>query len=103
MMRITLLFALWMTTSHAFCPLRVSQQTTTTTTQLDMVDRRHVLAQVATLGLLLNQVVEPAHAKGSTFFFDETIETVREPAQMPTGDKIDLNSAFVVRVSSEES
>lgn len=37
-----------------------------------------------------------AHAKAaSTFFYDETIETVQEPAQMPTGDKVDLNSAFV--------
>ena len=33
----------------------------------------------------------------STWFFDEHIEDVQEEAQMPTGDKIDLNSAIVVR------
>jgi hypothetical protein len=49
--------------------------------------------------LLLSPLFPPpqmAVASGSTFFYDEKIDQVREPNQMYTGGKIDLNSAFVV-------
>jgi hypothetical protein len=65
---------------------------TKTSTQLDM-ERREVLI-TGILGLAAAPGL--AHAKGSTFFYDDKIEDVREASQMPTGGKLDLNSAFVV-------
>jgi hypothetical protein len=78
-------------TACAFVPVHVKLAKTT---ELAAVSRRDVLV-TALAGL----VAAPAlsHASGSTFFFDEKIETVREASQMPTGNRVDLNSAFVVR------
>jgi hypothetical protein len=79
--------------ASAFVPVQV-KLAKATTTELAAVSRRDVLV-TALAGL----VTAPAlsHASGSTFFFDEKIETVREASQMPTGNRVDLNSAFVVR------
>lgn len=65
-----------------------------TATKLD-VTRRDILVT----GILAS-IPTVAHASGSTFFYDEKIEQVREPSQMLTGDKLDLNSAFVVSSAS---
>jgi hypothetical protein len=60
--------------------------------------RRDVLLTGVLSGILaVTARPNRADAKGSTFFYDENIELVREPSQMSTGGKIDLNSAFVVR------
>jgi hypothetical protein len=71
-----------------------SMRKTTTTTQLNL-ERRELLAGI------LELVAAPAiaNAKGSTWFYDQKIETVQEPAQMHTGGKVDLNAAFVVSKS----
>lgn len=100
-MRILFAAAL-LATATAFAPAIKTKQPLT---KLD-VHRRDVLI-TALGGLLIAPHV--AEAAGSTFFFDDKIETVREPSQMHTGGKIDLNSAFIVstdmlleRDSSEE-
>jgi hypothetical protein len=58
------------------------------------VQRRDILISgIATLLTVPGvAVAKPA----STFFYDEKIEFVKEESQMPTGGKVDLNSAFVV-------
>ena len=108
-MRVFLGFIL-LTVVKAFCPIVHKPQLSTTTkptsTQLQAsMDRRHVLVTLATL-VLAPQHVEATplavhNRKGvsasSTWFFDEKIDQVHEEAQMPTGDKLDLNSAIVVR------
>lgn len=73
----------------AFVPVQVQRPIKTELT----VHRRDVLV-TALAGLV--GVPSLTHASGSTFFYDEKIENVREPSQMHTGDKLDLNSAFVV-------
>jgi hypothetical protein len=86
---VTLLFCA--ATAHAFAPLPQATRESTTALQ---VHRRDVLI-TGIMGLVA--VPSLAHAKGSTWFFDETIENVREPSQMATDGRVDLNSAFVVR------
>ena len=74
----------------------VPQATKTTkfSTELDM-ERRHFCA-AATLGFL-GGLPPIANAKpASTWFWDEQIENVHEPAQQATDGRLDLNSAFVV-------
>jgi hypothetical protein len=61
--------------------------------------RREALFTVARLMIGSGLVValpRSAEAKGSTFFYDEKIEFVKEPQQMATDGKVDLNAAFVV-------
>lgn len=88
-MRVVLLTLLISTTALAFSPATLKKAPKT---QLD-VHRRDFLA-TGLAGLMI--VPEIASAKGSTFFYDDKIETVKEESQMPTGGKVDLNSAFVV-------
>lgn len=67
-------------------------------TALHSTKRRLLITGI--MGLILKP--HQADAKpASTFFFDETIENVREPSQMRTGGRLDINSAFVV--SGEET
>ena len=93
-MRLHLLIAFVGTlTVNAFVPtVPKAAAATTTTTQLEM-ERRDVLI-TGIMGLVAAPGL--AHAKGSTFFYDDKIEEVREPSQMATDGKVDLNSAFVV-------
>ena len=78
-------------------------------TELAMVTRRDALLAA---GLAVVAPVEAAraashaiqnregsHTHGSTWFFDDKIEQVREESQMPTGGKLDLNNAAVVSVA----
>lgn len=73
-------------TAFAPQPVRVKRSTA-----LDL-KRRDVLAGLA--GLVAAPAI--ANAAASTWFFDEKIEEVREPAQMSTGGKLDINNAPVV-------
>ena len=105
MMRVFVAFAL-LTTVTAFSPIVYKTKTKSSTTQLDSVDRRHVLVTVAaTLVAPLIAEATPlaVHNRqgvsaSSTWFFDERIDEVHEESQMPTGNKLDLNSAIVVCV-----
>jgi hypothetical protein len=94
-MMFQLLVLFLVATAEAFTPpiLRL-QKTQDTSTQLSL--KRRDLLITGIMGLL---AVEPAiaNAKGSTWFYDDKIEEVREENQMSTGGKVDLNSAFVVR------
>jgi hypothetical protein len=65
-----------------------------TTTQLNL-ERRNLLAGI--FGVVVAPAI--ANAKGSTWFYDQMIETEQEPAQMYTGGKVDLNAAMVVSKS----
>jgi uncharacterized protein YycO len=89
-MRLALLLSTLAVSALAFTPVQVKVPRVTS---LSAVNRRDVLITV-----LSGIVAAPAvsQASGSTFFFDEKIETVHEPSQMHTGDRLDLNSAFVV-------
>lgn len=63
-------------------------------TKLHLHRRDILISGVATLLTVPGvAVAKPA----STFFYDDKIELVKEESQMPTGGKVDLNSAFVVR------
>jgi hypothetical protein len=84
-----LLGLLIVTTAIAFSPATMKKASKT---QLS-IHRRDFLTS-GIVGLMI--VPEIASAKGSTFFYDEKIEFVKEESQMPTGGKVDLNSAFVV-------
>lgn len=77
-------------TSLAFAPSIHTTCTHRTATQLK-VTRREALVGFA--GLVAAPIV--ANAASSTTFFKP--EDLNEPAQMNKGDKLDLNSAFVVR------
>jgi hypothetical protein len=84
----------------AFAPSRCSFHATKSSvakdTQLCAMARRDALL-TAISGLVgFVAAPHPATAKGSTFFYDEKIEFVKEESQMPTNGKVDLNSAFVV-------
>lgn len=72
--------------ARAFAPT-VSTERRTATTRLE-ASRREILG---TLGLW---VVAPGLA---TAFSQQLDDNAFEPAQQPTGGKLDLNSAFVVR------
>lgn len=85
-----LISLLTVTMAVAFSPVIMKKSSKT---QLS-VHRRDFLAS-GLFGLMI--VPEIASAKGSTFFYDDKIELVKEESQMPTGGKVDLNSAFVVR------
>lgn len=86
----------------AFAPVPVVRSRTTSSTELySDVSRRDLLLTVASGIAVVVAAPEMASAKGSTFFYDEKIENVREASQMPTNGKVDLNSAFVVRDSWE--
>ena len=97
------LFVTIFSLASAFSP--VLQTKKSTTTQLSAVSRRDAVT-LAVGAFLAPQVAraashgmanrEGAHTHGSTFFFDENIEKVREESQMPTGGKVDLNNAAVV-------
>jgi hypothetical protein len=86
-----LLCLLIATTTIAFSPAITKQASKT---QLSL--RRRAFLTSGLVGLMI--VPEIASAKGSTFFYDDKIEFVKEESQMPTGGKVDLNSAFVVRL-----
>jgi hypothetical protein len=92
-MRLVLLLSVLAVSALAFTPVQVK---VSRGTSLNAVNRRDVLITV-----LSGIVAAPAvsQASGSTFFYDDKIETVREQSQMPTGDRLDLNSAFVVRTA----
>ncbi|KAL7565755.1 hypothetical protein ACA910_010195 [Epithemia clementina (nom. ined.)] len=90
-----LLAMVW--TTQAFVPAVAPRPNSNVA--LDM-ERRDVLEKAAAAVLggawLWATHADPAQAKAaSTFFFDENIENVKEASQMPTGGKVDLNSAFV--------
>lgn len=74
----------------------VLKQSYYTTTALN-VRRRDILLSAGIAGLVLLPTNDATAKPASTFFYDEKIEFVKEESQMPTGGKIDLNSAFVVR------
>lgn len=101
-MRVLLTLALVALTT-AFSPV-VQKKTSTTKLALE---RRDVLAGLAGMVALPGmahasshalQNREGTHTHGSTFFFDDNIEKVREEAQMPTDGKVDLNNAAVVSI-----
>lgn len=89
-MRIPLIVLSLFASAVAFVP--AVQKKVITSTQLNL-ERRDVLI-TGIMGLIAAPGI--ATAKGSTFFYDDKIEQVREESQMPTGGKVDLNSAFVV-------
>jgi len=89
-MRLSLLLPLFVPTAVAFLPA-IQKTPVATTTKLDM-ERRDVLI-TGIMGLVAAPGL--AQATGSTFFYDDKIEEVREPQQMATGGKVDLNSAYV--------
>lgn len=100
-MRILFAFCL-LAASTAFRPMVAPKHSST---KLDAVSRRDLLAAAAILavpqaaGAVSHAIQnrEGSHTHGSTWFFDENIEKVREESQMPTGNKLDLNNAAVVR------
>jgi hypothetical protein len=77
----------------AFAPICFKNKPFTPSTQLDVHRRDILITGVLSLTILPDLV----NAKSSTFFYDDKIEEKPvEPSQMPTGGKMDLNSAFVV-------
>jgi hypothetical protein len=92
-MRVLVLLSLLATVATAFTiPIK---KVTTSTTALNL--KRRDLLITGVMGLVVQPLV--AGAKGSTFFYDDKIETQPvEQSQMNTGGKLDLNSAFVVSV-----
>lgn len=77
----------------AFTPMT---QKPTFATKLQVQRRDVLVSGIATLLTVPGvAVAKPA----STFFYDDKIEFVKEESQMPTGGKVDLNSAFVVSCS----
>ena len=82
-MRLSLLIIAGLCAVSGFAP---SMCKTTTTTQLDL-QRREPLVDI--FGLVAAPAI--ANAKGSTWFYDQKIETVQEDAQMHTGGRVDLN------------
>ena len=97
------------TLTTAFCPVVEHK---TQTTALTAIDRRRVLITAA--GVVLAPLVTDAtpqavsqragvHTHANTWVFDENIENVCEEAQMPTGEKVDLNSAIVISGKSRNN
>lgn len=100
-----LLSTLLVAVATAFQPIQTPQRVAT---KLEVARRDvlvtivgGVLAPAAAANALSHgmQNREGSHTHGSTWFFDENIENVREESQMPTGGKLDLNGATVVRSS----
>lgn len=90
-MRFAILFLIFQATA-AFVP---SVQKTKTTTKLDLNRRDVVITGI--MGLIGAPGLAKA-SSGSTFFYDDKIEQVKEASQQATeGGRLDLNSAFVVR------
>ena len=87
-----LLAITFLTAAIAFCPTVPEK----TTFQLAAVNRREVIAGLTILASPQISHADGTRTKGSTFFFDENIEKVREESQLATGGKIDLNNAAVV-------
>jgi photosystem II PsbU protein len=87
MMRVFLL-SLLVLGANAFTPMPLQQRAETALA----MERRDVLmaglAGLATLPAIAN-------AKGSTWFYDEKIEDVKEESQMRTDGRIDINGAPV--------
>lgn len=93
-MRFAILFLI-VQAAAAFVP--AVQKTAKTTTQLDLNRRDVVITGI--MGLLSAPGIAQA-ASGSTFFYDDKIEEVREASQQATeGGKLDLNGAPVVRTT----
>ena len=102
-----LLSLLFLVASQAFQPA-IKPKVTRTKLQLQ---RREVLITLAgsvlapaTMAQALSHGVqnrEGSHTHGSTWFFDEQIENVREESQQDTGGKLDLNGATVVSFVAE--
>ena len=92
MMRVCILLALLQPSVLAFI--------TPTTHKSSFATKLHILRRDVLISGIVTFLLVPdlAMAKpASTFFYDEKIEFVKEESQMPTGGKVDLNSAFVVR------
>jgi hypothetical protein len=90
-MRVVIAWILFVSSSvFAFSP---TIQSRTSKTQLKSQRRDFIISGI--VGLLIAPEIATAKA-ASTFFYDEKIEFVKEESQMPTGGKVDLNSAFVV-------
>lgn len=87
-MRFTALVLLPLT-AMAFAP---RPQTTKVQTKLDMTKRRDVLATGAGIVFALTRP-KAAAAGTANPFLEEEVNF--EPSQMPSGDKIDINGAFV--------
>ena len=97
-MKTILLLASFVAMTSAFTLPPAAKTAQQTTTQLHL-DRRD-FCFAAGVGLL-GVMPAAANAKpASTWFFDEKIEEVYEPAQQATNGRLDLNSAFVVRYIS---
>lgn len=93
MRTVTFIFTLLPVTS-SFVPLAKPQHSRL----LALHATRRQVATEAIASFAFLAATQAAEAKpASTFFFDEKIETVHEPSQMPTNGKFDLNAAFVVR------
>lgn len=109
MMRI-IVWASLVTTGVAFQPLTIRSPKISSSTQLEM-ERRDVLVTLVAGAIMGPEAAhalshgvqnrQGSHTHGSTWFFDEQIENVREESQMPTGDKVDLNGAIVVRTNMD--
>lgn len=81
--------------ASAFTSPVVQHHTGHKPTKTELSLQRRDLLITGILGLIA--IPEIATAKGSTFFYDDKIEEKPvEQSQMPTGGKLDLNSAFVV-------
>ena len=92
MMRVFILLALLRPSVLAF--ITPTTHKSFFATKLHVLRRDILISGIATFLLVPDlAVAKPA----STFFYDEKIEFVKEESQMPTGGKVDLNSAFVVR------
>jgi hypothetical protein len=104
-MRVLLALSFFAVAATAFRPDVVQQKRPAT--ELAAVSRRELLAAAAAVLTIPAasanalshgmQNREGSHTHGSTWFFDENIDKVREESQMPTGGKLDLNNAAVVR------
>lgn len=80
------------TAAHAFAPSRLSGPSEST--ELSALSRRSVIS--VTSGFLLGTLASPRVSNAGTAnpFFEEEINW--EPSQMATGNKLDVNGAFVV-------
>ena len=91
MIRMTLLLTLFTPLVFAFTP---QVDLARTNTALEAISRRDALASGASALLIgITSLPKPGMA------FSQQLEDWKvEPAQLPTGGKYDLNSAFVVRI-----
>jgi hypothetical protein len=90
MMKLSILFALLGSSVFAFAP---------TTHKVNVASKLHLQRRDVLITGVATMLTVPGTAvakPASTFFYDDKIELVKEESQMPTGGKVDLNSAFVV-------